>query len=92
MEFIELPFVKMSTNAVTPTRATEGSVELDFYSSANYIIPPHSQLLIPTQIKLQIPLGHYGRLASKSGLAILHQLHVEAGVIDPDYMGEIMNY
>ena len=90
MELIELPFVKMSTNAVTPTRATEGSVGLDFYSPADYIIPPHSQLLIPTQIKLQVPLGHYGRLASKSGLAILHQLHVGAGVIDPDYTGEIM--
>ena len=90
MELIELPFVKMSTNATTPTRATEGSVGLDFYSPADYIIPPYSQLLIPTQIKLQIPLGHYGRLASKSGLAILHQLHVGAGVVDPDYMGEIM--
>ena len=90
MELIELPFVKMSTNVVTPTRATEGSVGLDFYSPVDYIIPPHSQLLIPTQIKLQIPLGYYGRLASKSGLAILHQLHVGAGVIDPDYTGEIM--
>ena len=90
MELIELPFVKMSVNAVTPTRATEGSIGLDFYSPSDYIIPLHSQLLIPTQIKLQIPLGHYGRLASKSGLAILHQLHVGAGVIDPDYMGEIM--
>ena len=79
----------MSTDAITPTRATEGSVGLDFYSPAD-IIPPHSQLLIPTQIKLRIPLGHYGRLASKSGLAILHQLHVGAGVIDPDYTGEIM--
>ena len=90
MDHIELPFVKMSATAVTPTRATEGSVGLDFYSPANYIIPPHSHLLIPTQIKLQIPMGHYGRLASKSSLAILHQLHVGAGVIDPDYMGEIM--
>ena len=90
MDHIELPFVKMSPNAVTPTRATEGSVGLDFYSPANYIIPPYSQLLIPTQIKLRIPLGHYGRLVSKSGLAILHQLHVGAGVIYPDYTGEIM--
>ena len=89
MDHIELPFVKMSLNAVTPTRATEGSVGLDFYSPANYIIPPYSQLLIPTQIKLGIPLGHYGRLASKSGLAILHHVHVGAGVIDPDYMGEV---
>ena len=90
MDLIELPFVKISTDAITPMSATKGSVGLDFYSAADYVIPPHNQLMIPTQIKLQIPLGYYGRLASKSGLAILHQLHVGAGVIDPDYMGEIM--
>ena len=82
MDHVELLFVKMSSDAVTPTRATEKSVGLDFYSPANYIIPPYSQLLIPTQIKLRILLGHYGRLASKSGLAILHHLHVGAGVIE----------
>ena len=89
MDNVDLPFVKMSSTAVTPTRATHQSVGLDFYSPANYIIPPYGQLLIPTQIKLGIPLGHYGRLASKSGLAVLHHLHVGAGVIDPDYTGEI---
>ena len=89
MDYVELLFVKMSSEAVTPTRAIEKSVGLDFYSPADYIIPPHSQLLIPTQIKLRIPLGHYGRLASKSSLAILHHLHVGVGVIDPDYTGEI---
>ena len=72
MDRVDLPFVKMSSNAVTPTRATEQSVGLDLYSPANYIIPPCSQLLIPTQIKFGIPLGHYGRLASKFGLAVLH--------------------
>ena len=89
MDHVELLFVKMSSDAVTPTRATEKSVGLDFYSPANYIIPSYSQILIPTQIKLGIPLGHYGRLASKSGLAILHHLHVGEGVIDPNYTGEI---
>ena len=79
MDYVELLFVKMSSEAVTPTT--------DYI--ADYIIPRHSQLLIPTQIKLRIPLGHYGRLASKSGLAILHHLHVGVGVIDPDYTGEI---
>ena len=89
MDHVELLFVKMSSSAVTPTRATEKLVGLDFYSPANYIIPPYSQLLIPTQIKLRIPLGHYGRLASKSGLAILYHLHVDARVIGPDYTGKI---
>ena len=63
MYLIELPFVKMSTDAVTPTRATERSVGLDFYSPANYIIPHHSQLLLPTEIKLRVLLRYYGRLA-----------------------------
>ena len=90
MNYIELPFVKMSTDAVTPTRATERSLGLDFYSPANYIIPPHSQLLLPTEIKLRVFLRYYGRLASKSGLAILHQLHVGEVIIDPDYTAEIM--
>ena len=90
MDLIELPFVRMSMATVTPTRATAGSVGLDLYSPGTYIIPPHSQLLIPTQLKMSIPYGHYSRLASRSSLAILHQLHVGAGVIDPDYTGEIM--
>ena len=50
---------------------------------------PCSHLQIPTQIKVKIPLGHYGRLASKSGLSMVHQVHVGAGVIDPDYTGEV---
>ena len=36
MDLIELPFVKMSTYAVTPTRATEGLVGLDFYSVMDF--------------------------------------------------------
>ena len=37
MDHVELLFVKMSTNAVTPTRATEELVGLGFYSPANYM-------------------------------------------------------
>ena len=89
MDYVEMLIVKMSSNAVIPTRATKHSVGLDFYSPASYIMPPNSNLLIPTQIKVKIPLGHYGRLASKSGLTMIHQVHVGAGVIDPDYTGEV---
>ena len=57
MDHIELPFMKMSANAVMPTRATEGLVGLDFYSPANYIIPPHSQLLTQLKLNLEFPSG-----------------------------------
>ena len=39
MNYIELPFVKMSADAVTPTRATAESAGLDFYSPADYTTP-----------------------------------------------------
>ena len=40
-------------------------------------------------IAFQIPEGHYGRLAPKSGLAINRSIGVLAGVIDQDHRGEI---
>ena len=46
--------------------------------------------MLPTEIKLGVLLRYYDRLSSKSGLAILHQLHVGTGVIDPDYTAGIM--
>ena len=36
MDYVELLFVKMSSEAVIPTRATEHSVGLDFYSPSDY--------------------------------------------------------
>ena len=35
------------------------------------------------------PEGTYGRIASRSSLSVLHKVEVVAGVIDPDYRGEI---
>ena len=35
------------------------------------------------------PPRYYGRITSKSGLAMQHRIHVGAGVINPDYTGEI---
>ena len=88
MDFVDLQIVKMSTKVLTPTRATNHSVGLDFYSPSDCLIYPLSQVQMPAQIKISVPLGHYGRLASKSGLAMKHQIHVGAGVIDPDYIEE----
>ena len=44
---------------------------------------------LPLGIAFQIPKGHYGRLAPKSGLAIYRSIGVLAGVIDQDYTGEV---
>ena len=74
---------------MVPTKATKYSIRLDFYSPDSYLVCPKGQVLIPIQIRLGIPPGYYGRITSKSSLAVQHKIHVGAGVIDPDYTGEI---
>ena len=63
MDYVDMLFVKMSSKAVTPTRVTKYSAGLEFYSPFDNIMPPCSHLQVPTQIKVKIPLDHYGRLA-----------------------------
>ena len=89
MDFAEMQIAKMSPRAVVPTKATKYSIGLDLYSPDNYLVHPKRQVLIPIQIRLGIPPGYYSRITSKSGLAVQHKIHVGAGVIDPDYTGEI---
>ena len=83
MDFAKLQIVKMSP------RATKYSIGLGLYSPDSYLVHSKGQVLIPIQIRLGIPLGYYGRITSKSGLAMQHKINVGAGVIDPDYTGEI---
>ena len=53
-------------------------------------IPPRGgTYYLPLGIAFQIPEGHYGRLAPKSGLAIYRSIGVLAGVVDQDYRGEV---
>ncbi len=58
-------------------------------STAHVDIFPEEQALIETSLAVILPKGYYGRLASRSGLAVKNMIHVCAGVIDEDYTGEI---
>ena len=65
------------------------SVGLDLYSPMNVLIPAHDKVLVDVGVAFQIPMGYYGQIASRSGLAIYHHIHVGAGVVDPDYTGSV---
>ena len=82
-------FVKLSPNAITPRRATPGSVGYDLYTPINFVLRPKEQGTIFIDIAVQIPDGYYGQIAAKSGITALHEVTVRAGVIDPDYTGNI---
>ena len=89
METIELPCLKTLLTACMPTQATSKSVGLDLYSPTKVLIPAHDKVLVDVGVVIQIPMGYYGWIASKSGLAIHHHIHVGAGVVDPDYTGSV---
>ena len=89
METIKLPCLKILLTACMPTQATSMSVGLDLYSPTKVLIPAHDKVLVDVGIAFQIPMGYYGWIASRSGMAIHHHIHVGAGVVDPDYIGSI---
>ena len=63
------------------------SIGLDLYSPTSVLVPAHDKVLINTGIAFQIPMGYYGQIAPRSGLALYHHIHVGAGVVDPNYTG-----
>ena len=85
--------------AKLPTRMTAGSVGFDLYAVENIEIPPATwdvdgrvdvgRALIPIGIKLELPSGAVGRIASRSGLSVQFNLEVGAGWVDSDYRGEL---
>jgi dUTP pyrophosphatase len=82
-------FFKLNNSAIVPTKATPGSIGLDLHSIDSYIVLPGQRVVVSTGLRVFLPDGVYGRIAPRSGLAVKHGLDVGAGVIDPDYTGEI---
>jgi len=80
---------KLNQNATLPTRGSGGAVGYDLYSTEELVVPPAHRALVGTGIAIVLPVGVYGRVAPRSGLAVKHGIQVGAGVIDPDYTGEI---
>ncbi|CUM67846.1 uncharacterized protein PRCAT00005555001 [Priceomyces carsonii] len=78
-----------SEKATTPTKGSSLAAGYDLYSSEEGVIPAHGQGLIATDISIIVPIGTYGRVAPRSGLAVKHGISTGAGVIDADYRGEV---
>ena len=75
--------------ATIPRRASCGAAGYDLTSTVDIDILPGHRELVSTGISVKLPPGLYGRIAPRSGLAVKNGAHVGAGVIDPDYTGEL---
>ena len=86
---MQLKVKKLVPEAVLPFRASEGAVGYDLVTMEAVTLPPGGSHLLGTGLSMAIPIGYYGRIASRSSLACKYHVHVGAGVVDPDYRGEV---
>ena len=86
---LEAHFQKLSGKAISPHQATPGLVGYDLYTPLNLLIQPNKQKTVFLDLAVMPPEGYYAQLMSKSGLTVLYKLEVKAGVIDPDFTGNI---
>jgi dUTP pyrophosphatase len=84
-----LKIYKRSENATTPTKGSSLSAGYDLYSSEESLVPARGQAMVATDISVIVPVGTYGRVAPRSGLAVKHGISTGAGVVDADYRGEV---
>ncbi len=84
---MNFPIRAVCTNSV-PTRAHPGDAGLDLESIEHKVLEPQSSVVVSTGLRVEIPEGYYGRVASRSSLSA-KDIEVGAGVVDAPYRGTI---
>ena len=82
---------RLSENAIVPTKGSQQAAGYDLYSTETVSIRPHETALIGTGWAMEFPIGYFGAIYARSGLATKEGLRPAncVGVIDSDYRGEV---
>lgn len=81
---------KLHPKAQIPEKGHPSDLGWDLFCVEEVVIPPSNRILIKTGIAIQFPENVGGILKDRSGVASKLGLFIHAGVIDPNYRGEIM--
>jgi dUTP pyrophosphatase len=83
---------RLSPAAIMPFRAHETDAGYDLTYSRDEVLTVPScggRVVVPLDIAFTVPLGTYGRIAPRSGLAAKNGIDIGAGVIDRGYTGMV---
>jgi dUTP pyrophosphatase len=90
---LKIQIIDTNLNSALPVYATEHASGLDIASASieQVILGPMETKLIPTNLRVEIPVGFEGQIRPRSGLAIKHNIGImnSPGTIDADYRGEL---
>lgn len=88
----EVRFAKVNPNAIIPSKGSEHAAGYDLYAllEKQVVIYPHETVKIGTGLSIQPPIGYFGAIFPRSGLATKQGLRPAncVGVCDEDYTGE----
>ena len=91
---MDIYFKKLNDLAKIPTRGSKYSAGYDLYAAIKYgfYIKPHSTVKINTGLAMDIPVGYFGAVFARSGIATKRGLRPAncTSVIDCDYRGELL--
>ena len=97
---MKVKFKKEYPDAIIPDKDTSQSACVNLYAyiidpkhrGEGITINPHKCYQFGSGISVEIPEGYVGLLLAKGNYGIMRQLSPanSAGVIDPDYRGEVM--
>lgn len=82
--------VKLNDGAFAPRLAHADDAGLDLRANEEKIIPAKGSASFDTGFCIRIPEGFYGKIESKSGLNVKHDVVSCGGVIDSGYTGSIV--
>ena len=74
-----------------PSYATPASAGVDLCAVERQVLEPGERALVPTGIRIALPVGYEAQVRPRSGLALKHGILLpnSPGTIDADYRGEI---
>ena len=89
---MDVRFKRLNDLARIPTRGSKFSAGYDLYAATDedIQIPPHSTVKIGTGLAMELPIGWFGAIFARSGIATKRGLRPAnaVGVADADYLGE----
>ena len=90
---MKMKITRMAHNKYLPEYKTEGSSGMDLYAAIDkeITLKPLERVLVPTGIKIEIPLEYEAQIRALSGLSVKHGITLinAVGTVDADYRGEV---
>ncbi len=90
---MKMKIIRMPHNRFLPEYKTEGSSGMDLYAAIDkeITLKPLERVLVPTGIKIEIPVEYEAQIRARSGLSVKHGITLinAVGTVDADYRGEV---